>query len=91
MTIATYTAGWAVLGFGVRLYQLGLQRRNLFESAQTLPEPMVHLRPLESSPDGQFPTDLGGHLLSTAVFGGAGFYFYGLKPFTIDCLFPHPN
>lgn len=32
MGILTYTAGWATIGFGVRIYQLGVMRRNLFES-----------------------------------------------------------
>ncbi|KAH9817841.1 hypothetical protein DFH28DRAFT_960911, partial [Melampsora americana] len=54
MGLLTYTLGWATIGFGVRVYQLGVMRRGLFEN-------------------------LGGHLLSTGIFGSAGYYFYGLK------------
>lgn len=32
MGLLTYTAGWATVGFGVRIYQLGVMRRGLFES-----------------------------------------------------------
>jgi len=54
MTIVSYTAGWAALGFGVRLYQLGLMQRNIFEN-------------------------LGGHVISTGLFGTAGYFVYGYK------------
>ncbi|KAG0146711.1 hypothetical protein CROQUDRAFT_43991 [Cronartium quercuum f. sp. fusiforme G11] len=32
MGLLTYTATWATVGFGVRIYQLGVMQRNLFEN-----------------------------------------------------------
>lgn len=49
MTIIGYTAGWAAIGVGVRLYQLGLMQRNLAESTSPacLPPAMSSQKPAE--------------------------------------------
>ncbi|KAA1074404.1 hypothetical protein PGT21_004136 [Puccinia graminis f. sp. tritici] len=33
MGLATYTATWAAIGFGIRCYQLGVMQRPLFTSS----------------------------------------------------------
>lgn len=72
--LLSYISGFAALGFGVRCYQLALMKRNIFASQST---PPLYAQPRWIADQSSlFPTDPGGHVLSTAAFAGVGYFAY---------------
>lgn len=74
MSLFANIVGFSVFGLAARIGQLGIQRRNLLESAWKESPPISP--PLTACVFAQPPLDPGAHLVAMGVFGSFGYWVH---------------
>ena len=75
MALLSNILGFSAFGLAARMGQLGIQNRNILDSAYPKP-PFTNGARLLTKPHYCKIPDLGGHLIAMGVFGYAGYWAY---------------